>query len=282
MILVSATGKVGSEAARLLAERGEEVRILAHHPENASELAASGVQVVLGDLDVPATIDAAMADATSIILTSSGAVPAHELNVIESALRVGGVDHVVKASSLSSPVSPVARQRTQATIEARLAESGLNSTVLKSNFYMQNMLMQAAPIAKASTFGSSAGSGKLGLVDSRDVAAIAAEIAAFPPSHRGKTYKVTGPELLSYYDIADILTALLGRTVTFSERTVEQDTQAMVAAGLPEPVAAMNALAVSQIAQGSNAWLSDDFATVVGRAPRSFAQFATEFLAAFS
>jgi hypothetical protein len=60
---------------------------------------------------------------------------------------------------------------------------------------MQNVLALAPAIAQTSSFGSSAGKGRSGLVDARDVAAVAAEIAAAPAGHAGRTYRVTGPEL---------------------------------------------------------------------------------------
>jgi uncharacterized protein YbjT (DUF2867 family) len=60
MILITTAGKVGAEAARLLAQRGEPVRVLVRDPEKATALAQTGADVAVGDLDVPATIDAAM------------------------------------------------------------------------------------------------------------------------------------------------------------------------------------------------------------------------------
>src|SRR5712664_2651457 len=91
-----------------------------------------------------------------------------------------GVGHVIKATSKASADSPIARRRWQAEIEAGLAASGIPYTLLRSNAYMQNVLALAPAIAKTSSFGSSAGKGRSGLVDTRDVAAVAAGIAAAP------------------------------------------------------------------------------------------------------
>lgn len=147
---------------------------------------------------------------------------------------------------------------------------------------MQNFLMLAPGIAATDGFGSCAGSGQVGFIDTRDVAAVSAQIAAAPAGHAGKTYILTGPELLSYADVAATLSGVLGRRITFRERTRLQDTQEMVAAGVPEPIAAMNALAVSQINDGAGAWLSEDVNAFLGRPPRSFEQFATDNAAAFA
>jgi len=280
MILITTAGKVGSEAARLLAQRGASVRVLVRDPEKATALRQGGVDVVEGDLDVPATIDAAMQDVTSVVLVSP-AVPAQELNVVDSAARAG-VGHVVKITSKASADSPIARQRGQAQIEDGLLASGVGYTLLRNNFYMQNFLMLAPAIAKTNGFGSSAGAGQVGLIDTRDIAAVAAEIAASPAAHVGKTYLLTGPELLSYADVAAVLSQVLGRPIVFSERTIEEDKQAMMSVGVPEPIAAMNAHAVSLIAAGDAAWLSEDVPAILGKPARTFERFAIDHAAAFS
>jgi uncharacterized protein YbjT (DUF2867 family) len=75
MILVTTAGKIGAEASRLLAHRGVPVRVLVRHPEKVSALAQAGVDVCKGDLEVSATIDAAMQDVTSVLLLVSPAIP---------------------------------------------------------------------------------------------------------------------------------------------------------------------------------------------------------------
>jgi len=77
MILITTAGKVGSEAARLLTQRDESVRVLVRDPEKASALSQLGVPVAEGDLDDSASIDAAMDGVTSVVLVSP-AVPAQQ------------------------------------------------------------------------------------------------------------------------------------------------------------------------------------------------------------
>jgi len=279
MILVTTAGKVGAETVRLLRQQGLPVRVLVRNRMKAEALAEVGAEIATGDLEAPSTIDDAMAGVTTVVLVSA-AVPAQELNVIRSAVRAG-VAHVVKITSDASADSPITRRRGQAEIEAGLAASGLGHTLLRSNFYMQNFLALGPAIAKTSGFGSSTGAGRLGLVDARDVGAVAAEIAAAPAAHVGKTYRLTGPELLSYADVAAALSTVLGRPITYHELSVEDDKDAMIRAGVPAPIAAMNAQALSLVATGDAAWLSDDVPSILGRPPRSFAQFATDYVAAF-
>jgi uncharacterized protein YbjT (DUF2867 family) len=256
------------------------VRVLVRDPENGKALADAGAEIVVGDLAVPESIDEAMSGVSAIVLVSP-AVPAQELNVIASAARAG-VDHVVKATSKASTDSPIARRRGQAEIEAGLAASGLPHTLLRSNAYMQNTLMLAPVIAKTSSFGSSAGKGLVGMVDARDVGAVAAEIAASPAPRVGKTYWLSGPELISNYDVAEVLSRLLGRTITYRELSFDDNKNAMVSAGVPEAIAEQNAQAFSLTAEGDAEWVSDDVQAILGRRARSYEQFTTDYAPAFS
>jgi len=280
MILVTTAGKVGAETARLLAQRGEPVRVLVRDPEKATALAQAGAEVAEGDLEVPATIDAAMQGVSTVVLVSP-AIPAQELNVVASAVRAGA-GHVVKITSKASADSPIARRRGQAEIENGLIASGLGYTLLRNNAYMQNFLMAAPSIAKTSSFGSAARDGRVGMIDTRDVAAVAAEIAAAPVPHAGKTYWPTGPEAITFSDAAAALSKVLGRPVTFHPLTVEEQTQAMVEIGLPESLAAMNAQAVALFADGDSDYVTGDVPSILGRPARTFEQFATDYAAAFS
>jgi uncharacterized protein YbjT (DUF2867 family) len=280
VILVTTAGKVGSEAVRLLRQRDVPVRVLVRDPAKVTVLADAGAEIAEGDLDVPASIDDAMAGVSTVVLVSP-AVPVQELNVVRSAARAG-VGHVVKATSKASADSPIARRRWQAEIEAGLAASGIPHTLLRSNAYMQNALALAPAIAKTSSFGSAAGKGRSGLVDTRDVAAVAAGIAAAPAGHAGKTYWLTGPALISNYDVAGVLSTLLGRTITYRELTFEENKDVMIRAGVPERIAQMNAQAFSLTADGDAEWVTEDVPALLGHPARSFGQFAADYATAFS
>jgi uncharacterized protein YbjT (DUF2867 family) len=280
MILITTAGKVGAEAARLLAQRGEPVRVLVRDPEKATALAQTGVDVAVGDLDVPATIDAAMRGISAVVLVSP-AIPVQELNVVASAVAAG-VGHVVKVTSKASADSPIGRRRNQTEIENGLIASGLGHTLLRNNAYMQNFLMVAPGIAATGSFSTATGDGRVGHIDARDVAAVAAEIAASPAPHAGKTYWPTGPEVLTGAEVAGVLSKALGRPITFHPITFEEQREAMIKAGLPESVAEDNARAVTLMADGDCDYLTEDVPTILGRPARTFEQFVTDQAAAFA
>jgi len=188
----------------------------------------------------------------------------------------------VKITSKASADSPIARRRGQFEIEKSLIASGLGYTLLRNNAYMENFLMMARGIVETSSFGTATGDGRIGHVDTRDVAAVAAEIAASPAAHAGRTYWPTGPEVLSAKEVAAVFSRVLGRTITFHPITVAEQKRAMLEVGLPENVAEDNANAVALMAKGDCDYVTSDVATILGRPPRSFEQFATDYAAAFS
>ncbi len=97
---------------------------------------------------------------------------------------------------------------------------------------MQNFLMLAPSIAQTDGFASSTGDGRIGMVDTRDVAAVAAEIVISPTTHQAKTYWPTGPERLSYSRAAEGLSPAFDRTINVHPLTDEEQRQAVIDAGL--------------------------------------------------
>lgn len=280
MILITTAGKVGSEAARQLAARNVPARVLVRDQTKAAALTQAGVEVVQGDLTDATSIRSALENISSVILVSP-AVPAQELSVVDIATQTG-VEHIVKITSKASADSPIARRRDQTTIEDGIIASGLAYTFLRNNAYMQNFLMLAPSIRETGSFGASVGDGRVGMVDTRDVAAVVAEIAAAPTMHVGATYWPSGPESLTYTDAAAVLTRVLGRDITYHSLTPGEQTQAMIDAGLPERVAQMNAQALSLFAEGDSEWITDDVSRIASRPPICFEQFVTDHVAAFS
>ncbi|MEU5273533.1 SDR family oxidoreductase [Streptomyces hygroscopicus] len=282
MILVTgATGKIGTEAVRLLGSKCLPVRALVRDAARAPRDGSwSGTEIAVGDFDQPDTLDAAMAGVDTLLLITPS-VPAQEIAVIDSAVR-RAVKHIVKITNhKATDDSPVDRRRDHARIEAHLKASGLTYTLLAPNLLMQNLFFMAPMIKQTHGFVMSAGDGRFGMIDSRDVSAAAAAVAADPTGHEGRTYLLTGPELVTYADVAAELTRALGEEIEYRRLTPDQHREAMVQAGLPEPVAASNAQVFGLIAEGDAAWLSNDVATLTGRNPRSLRTFVTDHVTAF-
>ena len=129
--------------------------------------------------------------------------------------KKSGVRHIVKLSQLHADVnSPGRFLRYHGAVEAAVQDAGLTFTFLRPNLYMQGLLNFRQSIKEKSAFFAAAGEGRISAVDVRDLADVA--VAALTGSqHDNKSYSLTGPEALTFTEMAKQLSAALGRTITF-------------------------------------------------------------------
>ena len=283
MILVTgATGHVGSELVRLLAEAGTLARALIHSPDKAALIQRLGAQTALGDFEQPDTLDAAMAGCDHLFLLSppNPRQPEQEQNVIDAAKRAG-VGHVVKQSVPGAdPDAGLVFGRWHAQIEQYLAQSGLAHTLLRPNYFMQNYLMSAQPVAEQGVLYGMTGEGQISYIDTRDIAAVAAQ-ALTSPGHQGSSYTLTGSEALSAAEVAERLSAAIGRQVRYVDVPSDAFRQALADAGLPGWLVDALIEGNTQLAAGHGAGVTDEVARLTGRPPQTFEQFAADHRVAF-
>lgn len=280
--MIGATGLVGGEVARLLAQRGVSVRALARDPGRAAPLAALGIGIAAGDLGEPESLARAFAGVERVFLASALDPRQVELqgNAVEAARRAG-VRHVVKLSGLATALdSSVASGRWHAQTEREIEASGMGWTHLRPLFFFQNLLHAAPHVASAGVLPDTTGGAAIAGVDARDVAACAAAALA-TDTHFGCAYDVTGSEAFTYADLAERLSRLLGRAIRAPESTPEAARARMLADGMPAWHADLLAEFAACFARGGGAQVSDAVLRLSGRAPRSVAEFLDEHAAAF-
>lgn len=132
---------------------------------------------------------------------------------------------------------------------------------------MQNFLMSAQPVAEQGMLYGMTGEGRVGYVDTRDIAAVAAHVLT-SPGHQGASYTLTGPEVLSAAEVAKRLSAAIGRQVLYVDVGPDAFRQALAGAGLPGWL--IDALIVSNtlLAAGHGATVTDEVARLTGRPRR--------------
>lgn len=279
MILVTgATGTIGTEVVRRLAARGERVRAMTRNPA-AADLPA---EVVRGDFTDPASLDAAVKGAdTVLLLTAPGpAVAAHDLALLR-AVRTHDVARVVKLSAIGTGEDTGLRGDTwhlpgEQALRAEVAEW----TVLRPTSFASNSLHWAPLIRAGQPVPNMTGTGAQAVVDPRDVAEVAVE-ALTGSGHAGRTYTLTGPALLSAPDQVAVLGAVLGRSIDVVDVPPDQARDAMVAGGMDLEFAEGAADGQRYIAEGRNARLTHDVPAVLGRPAGTYADWAADHRAAF-
>ena len=282
ILVIGATGNIGSELTRLLVAKGADVRVLARDKAQAEAALGSKVQVMQGDLTRPESLSEAMKGVTKLFLVT----PLHLDQVAMKsaaiqAAKVAGVKHIVMSTGIgAAPDAGVEVGRWHGKSQEEVKATGIPFTFLQPTFFMQNMLMLASAIRDQSSFYLPLGESRVSWVDARDIALVGAA-ALTEAGHENKAYPITGGEAVTCAEMAQILSNALGKTVNYVDVPLEAAKKGMVSAGMPEKLADMMNELYALGPAGHLAYVTDTVKTVTGRPPCSFRQFAQDHANAF-
>jgi uncharacterized protein YbjT (DUF2867 family) len=235
ILVIGGRSKIGAALIGELLGRGQQVRALVRAGEPAGGL-PTAAEAVSGDLADEGSLVTAMAGIEKVFLLSSphpDAVSWHR-NAIDAARRTQ-VQLLVRSSILGADRDSQAEFITaHAASDRYLEDSGLPSVIVRPNLFLQNIPESTIPSIDASgTFYADVGQARISMVDTRDVAAVAA-VALTEPGHTGAHYDVTGPQALSYTDVAAKLTSAMGHRISYASAPDDAVRQALRGAGLTE------------------------------------------------
>ncbi|HEX7759320.1 MAG TPA: SDR family oxidoreductase [Caulobacteraceae bacterium] len=257
--ITGASGQLGRAAVEGLAERVgmANLILISRDPSRLAEFAERGASCRRGDFDDPASLTDAFAGADRMLLISGtrvGKRVAQHRAAIEAAVA-SGVGHIAYTSFIGiSADNPAIIVRDHGPTEDILKSSGAAWTILRDAQYADAVTDVIAPNALATgKWVSSSGDGRMAFVARDDCVACAVAVLA-GQGHEGRTYNVTGPELLTYRQAAQIVAEAGGRPVDYVA-TDDNGLYAMFdAMGVPrEPV--------DDLVVGGNPWCSDDMVT---------------------
>lgn len=226
--------------------------------------------VAIGDLDKPDSLSSAFEGVEVLwLLTSMGPRAPHQSSNAVWAARQAGVEHVVRLSAIGAAHdAPTRNGRLHALSDAELAGSGLTWTIIKPAAFMQNLV---GSLVEGVLYGAT-GEGRTGMIDVRDIGEFAAHVLSDPAPHAGRTYTLTGSDSISLRDAAAQVGAV------YQPMTPAQAYEAMRQSGLDESIASMGAEYATAYSTGWGDYVTTDFADAMGRAPRTFAQFARDHM----
>lgn len=277
--VTGSTGTIGSELVRLLSDAGAPTRAVFRNANRVRPLrSVVWLQSDLRDADL---LEATLAGTTRLFLLSDNARGFGNLQIatLRAAQNVG-VEHVVKLSALGASdhsQSWIAREHWE--VEQALQQTSMRWTLLRPHAFMQNWLGEVAESVRAeSVIRSPIGDGRVPFIDTRDIAAVAAEALLQPESHAGRKYFLTGGEAVGYADLAAALTEVTGRMVTYRPITMDETRARMQTKGIPpDQIAALLAISAYQRAGGPTSRVSADVARILGRPPRTIRDFAKDY-----
>jgi len=285
--VTGATGLIGSELVRLLAESGHATRAVSRSAGRITS--RPGVAWVLADLGNPRLLEAIIAGTSRLFLLTDNQPGFGELQLkVVRLARELGVEHIVKVSALGASDhsrSWIGREHWQ--VEQALSESPespMRWTILRPHAFMQNWLGEVADTVRADgKIYSAIESGKVPFIDARDIAAVASEVLQRPEGHVNAKRVLTGGVAVGFADVAAAFSDALGKKITYQPISTDEAAQRMRAKGASEQsIEATLALATYQRAGGPTAKISEHVQQILGRPPRTVRDFAHDYGAQFT
>ena len=219
MILVTgATGRVGYRLMEALADARADATAMVRVEAKAADLPGTA-RYVVATLDDPPPAQV-LREFDRIFLLSPEVEEQVELEraFINAVAKAGHRPHIVKlcADGFQDPGCDVRFMLAHRQIAYHLDSVGLPVTYLAAATYMDDLLGEAEEIQRTGEIRASAGPGRAGFIAATDVALAAAHVLT-TDGHDGDTYVLTGPEALSYADIARRFSAVFGRRVDYAD-----------------------------------------------------------------
>jgi uncharacterized protein YbjT (DUF2867 family) len=277
ILVIGATGTVGSRVVSGLIEKGRSVRGMTRSPEKAKAF-PQGVAPVIADLDEPESLGDAFRGADAVFLLM--ALGPNETRQGQAAVEAAKKAKARKIVYMSVDQAPGTEQiphfASKIPIEEAVKSSGLPWTLLRPNHFFQNDYWIREPITKYGVYPSPIGSGT-SRVDVRDIADAAVN-TLLNPGHAGQVYAIHGPEPLTGEDVAKAWTRHLGRDVVYTGNDLDAwqaQASQMLPAWMVRDLRIMFEFFQKQGLQPTPEQMTHA-AGAIGHAPRRFDDFVAE------
>lgn len=272
VVVTGVTGGLGGRVARRLAERGVGQRLVARNPGRAPELA--GAQVAAGSYDDRDSLRRAFAGAHTLFMVSASEDPDRlrlHANVVGAATDAG-VERVVYTSFFgAAPDCSFTFGRDHWHTEELIKGSGLRFTMLRDNLYLDFLPLM---VGADGVIRGPAADGRVAAVARDDIADVAAAVLLTDGDrHDGRSYDLTGPEALTMAEVAQRLSELAGRTITYHPETLEEAYASRASYGAPDWEVDGWVTTYVAIANGELDAVGGDVAAVAGHPPMGLDDF---------
>jgi uncharacterized protein YbjT (DUF2867 family) len=284
LLVTGATGNIGRELVRELAARGAAIRVLVRDSARTAALPPEHVEhadLVVGDLDVPETLPRAFAGVDKVFLLTPGMGADHAAHAVAAA-RAAGVSHIVHVSSvnvLGDPMPAMGRRHHER--EEIIRASGLPVTFLRPGDFMSNTLAWAATIREGSYVLDPVGPGRVASIDPADIAAVAALVLTGDGPGE-EAYVLTGDEPLTVAEQVQIIAQTIGRDIEVrAATTAEEAARSRYPDGAPRELIDAVAEVFVRMRADTTGFRTDTVRRLLGRRPRTFADWCARHAAAF-
>jgi uncharacterized protein YbjT (DUF2867 family) len=278
-LVTGATGNIGSRVVERLVARDEQTRVFVRNGDKATSRYGDRVDVRVGDLADPTALARAVDGVDVVFLVTTGVDLAEMDKRAASVAKSAGVRLLVKLSTddVEQGVGTGVWHREG---EAAIRDSGIGFVFVQPSGFMDNFLNWADAIKTDGVVRCAAGDGTIPFIHSDDIADVA--IAAMTnPQYEGLSVPITGPEALSFADMAAKVGAVIGRELRFQPVSDDDERRRQAAWGSPEPLIEARLSIFRAMREGRLATVTNNVASILGREPISFDRWAHQNAAAF-
>ncbi len=270
LLVTGATGNLGREVVKALLGDGYNVKAGTRNVDKiqSKEL----LDAVKLDYMDSSTFDKALLGVSGVLLVAppmDPEAPAKLIPFIEKAKETE-VKHIVFISALGVDQNEQAPLR---VIEHALLDSGIDYTILRPNFFMENFSTGfVTPMIKHQDgIFLAADNGKTSFISTKDIAAVV--VKSFADALYGKEFNLTGPEALDHAQVAKIISDKIGKTITYHALPEEVMLQGARDQGMPEGAVQYMAVLYAVVRTGYMAAITDDVESITGYKPIAFKDF---------
>lgn len=275
IFITGATGNIGSELVKALTARN--TNFIAG--VSSANKAPQSIPYAVINFAQPDTLKKAFEGVAILflLLPEVEAMFDWTKNIITVA-KHSGIKHIVRSSGLCADIkSDYALLRHLGEIEQMIVESGIDYTITRPNSFMQNFVTFDSYSIKQGTLYSPRQEARISFVDTRDIAAVNAEILIQPEIHQSKIYDITGSSALSNLDTVQIISKTIGKEINYVSISDNAAINIMKQWGMPE----WNVEEVISLYQADRDGLTENVTTTVkeltGREAITFEQFAEDY-----
>lgn len=261
ILVVGATGKVGSEISKILKAEGHQVREA--NSKTLNMVTGEGIKSSFEGVD------------KAFLVSPPGHADQYAMlsPLIQEAKRKG-LKKVVLMTAMGANADENSPFR---KAEIELEKSGLNYNIIRPNFFLQNFnTFWIHGIQTQDKILLPAGTAKVSFIDSRDISAVAAKLLV-SSEFDNRDFDLTGSESIDHSQVAAEISKGAGRKVSYQEIKPEEFKQGLLGAGLPEAYANFLVLIFGFLREGYSARTTDAIKKITGREPRKVAQYVTDY-----
>jgi uncharacterized protein YbjT (DUF2867 family) len=286
ILVTGATGTVGSEVVRQLSTKGETVKAAARSANDTTFSHLNGVQTVQLDLNSTGKFASAFQGVDKLFLLTPLQSNIVDLtsNLVNEA-KNAKIKHIVKQSVMGADAEPgITASRLHRQAEKIIEESEIPFTFLRPNDFMQNFVNFYSPTIKnKNAIYLPAEDAKVSFVDVRDIAAVAVKTLTEDGNnrHNGKAYTITGPEALSYYQVAEILSNATGKKINYVNVSEEATRLGLKDMGWDDWLISTTLQFFDLYRKGYASQVTSAVEEVTGKKPISFSHFTKDYAQVF-